>query len=71
MKGWKTRNKPKDEFERTWDWKARKDPDYCRPHGKRVIIFLNGVGGCRKCVELAIMQLKKRLPPNHPLKMEG
>jgi hypothetical protein len=70
MKGWKTKNQPKDPFESTWDWIARKDPDYCRPHGRRILVFLNGAGGCRKCVELAIDQIKKRLPPDHPLKLE-
>jgi hypothetical protein len=71
MKNWRNKNKPKDEFEPTWDWKVRKQPDYCRPHGRRIIILLNGVGGCRKCVEQAILKLKKQLPAGHPLKMEN
>ena len=38
----------------------RKLPDYCRPHGRRIIVFMYGIGGCRKCCEGSIDQLKER-----------
>jgi hypothetical protein len=44
--------------DRTWDWKYRKDPVYCRPHGHRILVFINGVGLCRKCVEQWIKKLQ-------------
>jgi hypothetical protein len=47
--------------DRTWDWKFRKDPVYCRAHGKRIIMFLNGKGGCRKCCDILIGKIEKKL----------
>jgi hypothetical protein len=38
----------------------RKQAVYCRPHGRRIIIFLNGIGGCRKCVDLLVAALQKK-----------
>jgi len=44
--------------DKNWEWEAKKMPEYCRPHGERIIIFLNGVGGCRMCCDLLIAKLK-------------
>ena len=59
MKGWKTKNQPKPEFEATWDWITRKEPEYCRPHGRRIILTLNNQGLCRKCCDLMITELER------------
>ncbi len=42
------------------EWKAKKMPMYCRPHGRRIIIFLNGVGGCRKCCDSLVKKLENK-----------
>ena len=61
MKGWKTKNRPKDPFESTWDWKHRKPPEYCRAHGRRILMFLNGKGGCRRCCDILIGKIENKL----------
>jgi len=33
------------------EWKTRKPPIYCRPHGRRILVFINNIGGCRRCVD--------------------
>lgn len=33
-----------------YDWTSKKPPTYCRPHGKRIVGFINGVGLCQDCI---------------------
>lgn len=32
------------------DWSAKKPPEYCRPHGRRIAGFIDGVGLCDTCL---------------------
>jgi hypothetical protein len=47
-------------MEATPGWKPRKMPLYCRPHGHRIIVFLGGIGGCRKCCDKLIKDLQDK-----------
>jgi len=31
------------------DWAAKKPATYCRPHGKRIVAWVNGIGLCDTC----------------------
>jgi hypothetical protein len=42
------------------DWRAKKMPEYCRPHGERIIVFLGGIGGCRKCCDKLIKEFQEK-----------
>jgi thioredoxin 1 len=33
-----------------WDWRAKKPPVYCRPHGRRILGFDGGTGLCERCI---------------------
>lgn len=33
------------------DWVVKKPQQYCRPHGLKIVGYINGVGLCQKCVE--------------------
>lgn len=48
------------------EWVSKKPPVYCRAHGRRIIIFLNGLGGCRKCADDLILAMKKRKDLTNP-----
>lgn len=41
-------------------FKFRKMPYYCGPHGNKIVVFMNGVGGCRKCVDRLTKILQER-----------
>jgi hypothetical protein len=38
--------------ESDWTWISKKQPVYCRPHGERIVGFINGVGYCQRCLDL-------------------
>ena len=41
-------------------WLGKKAPYYCRPHGFRIIVFIDGIGGCKSCCVNLIDKLQDR-----------
>ncbi len=39
-------------------WVAKKPPVYCRPHGRKIVGFFNGIGMCRLCAGIGDLPLK-------------
>lgn len=49
------------ELDQSWEAKpTRKQSTYCRWHGRRIIIFLNDIGFCRRCVDNVVKTLQER-----------
>lgn len=45
-------------IDETGNWVWKRGPVYCRPHGLRIVGFINGVGCCQRCTSDALDELE-------------